>query len=104
MPGRRDQKGKQTHHPIEKARSVIFTLSSDLSSKGLNEAERYSSIYGKDYPFIRAICVANKEYWWQNRGTWIKVPGNEGFDETIALTGGVSNTYKWVAKTRGYPN
>lgn len=104
LPGQRDQFGKALNHPIEKARSVIFALNSDLTVNGKTEVERYREIYEADYPYLRAICVAEKDYWWENRGSWLRITGTDIFDETLAFIGGVSNTYKWVAKTRGWPN
>lgn len=104
LPGQRDHLGNELNHPVEKARSVIFALNSDLSVDGKIEVERYRQIYGADYPYIRAICVAEKEYWWESRGSWIRITGTDRFDETLAFIGGVSNTYKWVAKSRGWPN
>lgn len=104
LPGQRDSKGGEKHHAIEKARSVLFALDSDLSVHGISEVERYRSIYKNEYPFIRAICVANKEYWWEAFGSWVKVPGNDANDETLGFIAGVSNTYKWVALSRGLPN
>jgi len=104
LPGQRDRFGMELNHPIEKARSVIFALNSDLSVGGKTEVERYREIYGTDNPHLRAICVAEKDYWWENKGSWIRFTGTNVFDETLAFIGGISNTYKWVAKTRGWPN
>lgn len=104
LPGKRDQYGNELNHPVEKARSVIFALNSDLSVGGKSEVERYREIYGMEYPYLRAICVTGKEYWWEKRGSWIRLVGTEEYDETLAFIGGISNTYKWVGKTRGWPN
>jgi len=104
LPGQRDQFEQEITHPIERARSVIFALNSDLSLTGKTEVERYRKIYGAEYPHLRAICVAEKDYWWESRGSWINFTGTDVFDETLAFIGGISNTYKWVARTRGWPN
>jgi len=104
LPGQRDAQGRERHHAIEKARSAVFALDSDLSGGGMSEAERYRSIYRGDAPVLGAICVANREYWWEMHGAWIKIPGNERNDEILGFVAGVSNTYKWVALNRGLPN
>ena len=103
LPGLKDHEGIEQHHHIEKARSVIFALNSDLTGSGKNEAERYRAIYGEDYPYLRAICVAGKEYWFEKRGTWIKLYTQESYDEILGFLGGVMNTYKDVAQSRGQP-
>lgn len=104
LPGQKDEHGREKHHQIEKVRSVIFAISSDLTGTGKNEAERYKEIYGEEYPYIRAICVAEKEYWYEKNGSWVKIDGTHKYDETLGFIGGVMNTYKNVATSRGRPN
>ncbi|TKB11294.1 DUF6602 domain-containing protein [Desulforhopalus sp. IMCC35007] len=104
LPGLRDEHGREFHHRVDPPRSVIFALSSDLTGTNLSEAERYRTIYGEGLPYLVAICVANREYWWEDRGTWKKMPGTEDFNETLGLIGGVANTYKWIGRNRGWPN
>lgn len=103
LPGQKDSSGKEKHHRVEKVRSVIFALSSDLSEGGKTEAGRYKEIYGDDYPFIRALCVAEKEYWHETGGIWVKHPGEAKYDEVLSFIGGVMNTYAGVAESRGRP-
>lgn len=69
-PGQVDDNGKEKHHSIQKLRSVVFALNSDLSGNGINEAERYRKIYNDDTAHIRAICVAGREYWYDNGDFW----------------------------------
>jgi len=102
-PGLKDENGKEKHHSIEKARSVIFALNSDLKGTSLNEAERYKKIYGDGVPHIRAICVAKKEYWYDNGNYWIGFKDGERYDEVLAFIGGVTNTYLSVSHSRGQP-
>ncbi|MCC4273311.1 DUF6602 domain-containing protein [Marinomonas communis] len=103
LPGLKDEQGKEKHHSIEKLRSVVFALNSDLSGNGLNEAERYRVQYGKDVAHIRAICVAGKEYWYDNGNNWVGFKDGENFDEVLAFIGGVTNTYLTVSSSRGQP-
>ncbi|MGM8226946.1 DUF6602 domain-containing protein [Cellvibrio sp. ARAG 10.3] len=102
-PGVKGEDGKEKHHTIEKVRSVVFALGSDLSGNKLNEAERYRKIYGDDSAHIRAICVAGKEYWYDNGNYWIGFKDGQNFDEILAFIGGVTNTYREVSVSRGQP-
>ena len=104
LPGLKDEQGKEKHHSIEKIRSVVFALNSDLKGTGLNEAERYRKQYGDDVAHIRAICVAGKEYWYDNGNHWVGFKDGEAFDEVLAFIGGVSNTYRAVSASRGQPS
>ncbi|QIL88590.1 hypothetical protein GNX18_01500 [Microbulbifer sp. SH-1] len=102
-PGLKGEDGKEKHHTIEKVRSVVFALHSDLSGNKLNEAERYRKLYGEDAAHIRAICVAGKEYWYDNGNYWIGFKDGQDFDEILAFIGGVTNTYREVSTSRGQP-
>nr|WP_315426181.1 DUF6602 domain-containing protein [uncultured Albidiferax sp.] len=103
LPGLKDEFGKQKNHSIEKARSVLFALGTDLSGTGLTEAQRYKNIYGEQPAHLRAICVAGKEYWYDNGEYWLSTKPTEEFDEVLAFIGGVTNTYKEVSKSRHSP-
>lgn len=102
-PGRYDDKGVEMHHEIEKVRSVVFALNSDLSGKDLNEAKRYRKIYGDGTAYLNAICVAGKEYWFNNGNYWIGFNGGDKYDEILSFMGGVTNTYRSVSLNRGFP-
>jgi len=104
LPGLKDEHGKEKHHSIEKLRSVIFALNSDLTGNGLNEAERYKKLYGEDTAHLRAICVAGKEYWYDNKNYWVGFKNGQDFDEVLAFIGGVTNTYRSVSENRGQPS
>lgn len=104
LPGEVDKYGKEKHHRVELARSVLFALGSDLSGGGISEAERYRDVYADEYPFLRAICVAQKEYWWEVDGSWLCIPAGGNYEETLGFIGGITNTYKRVAASRGWPN
>lgn len=103
LPGLKDEQGKEKHHSIEKLRSVVFALNSDLTGNGLNEAERYRKLYGEDTAHIRAICVAGNEYWYDNGNYWVGFKDGLNFDEILAFIGGVTNTYRSVSVSRGQP-
>ena len=87
----------------DRLRCVIFALNSDLSDAGKSEAQRYKEIYDKDFPHVRAICVADKEYWHEVNGSWLRHPIQAQHDEVLSFIGGIMNTYKNVAKNRGEP-
>lgn len=102
LPGLTDELGKPKNHSIERARSVIFALGSDLSGSNLNEAQRYKKIYGDGPAHVRAICVAGREYFYDDGENWIGFK-NSDYDEVLAFIGGVTNTYKEVASSRHNP-
>jgi hypothetical protein len=103
LPGLVDDCGNSKGHPVEKARSVVFALNSDLVGNNLNEAQRYKKIYKEDSAHIRAICVAGREYWYDDGNKWIGLVGRDGFDEVLAFIGGITNTYKSVGRSRHSP-
>lgn len=103
LPGLKDDFGKQKDHPIEKVRSVIFALGSDLSGNRLTEAQRYKNFYREEPAHLRAICVAGKEYWYDNGENWVGFAHSDNYDEVLAFIGGVTNTYKNVSKSRHNP-
>ncbi|MCK9396453.1 MAG: hypothetical protein M0Q44_12780 [Methylobacter sp.] len=70
LPGLTDETGKEKDHPVKKARSVVFALGSDLSGVRLNEAQRYKNLYGEEPAHLRAICVAGREYWYDDGDHW----------------------------------
>ncbi len=105
LSGLKNADGSERHHFIEKVRSVIFALNTDLSGNKLSEAERYEKIYKQknEIPHIRAICVAGCEYCYDNGEYWVNFNSIDKFDEILAFIGGVTNTYKAVASSRHYP-
>ena len=102
-PGKTDEHGKAVPHAIEKVRSVIFALNSDLTGTGMNEAERYKRVYGDGHACLRAICVAGREYWFDNGDFWVGTKDHNQFDEILAFLGGVTNTYRSIASSRSHP-
>lgn len=103
LPGLQNEAGKEKSHPVEKARSVVFALGSDLSGARLNEAQRYKNLYGEEPAHIRAICVVEREYWYDNGEYWLGLEHTDEYDEVLAFIGGVTNTYKEVSKSRHSP-
>lgn len=100
-PGLKTENGKEKQHSLTKVTSAVFALSSKL--KKSSEAERYIQIHGKSAPAIRAICVADREYWFEASGFWYGTPEVEQSDPVLAFLTGVMNTYRSTAKSRGYP-
>ncbi|MFP3354875.1 hypothetical protein R0K04_26340, partial [Pseudoalteromonas sp. SIMBA_153] len=64
LPGLENYDGTYQHHTIQRARSVVFALGSDLSGKALRECHRYEKIYSrkKESPALAALCVVGREY------------------------------------------
>lgn len=103
LPGLTDELGREKNHPIERVRSVVFALGSDLTGTGMSEAERYRKLYADEPAHLRAICVAGKEYWYDDGDHWIGAAFTDEFDEVLAFIGGVTNTYKKVSQSRHDP-
>lgn len=103
LPGLRTEGKVIEKHKIEKVRTVLFALKTDLSGNCLNEAERYKKLYKEDAAHVRAICVAGREYWFDNGTHWVGGLDVDQYDGVLAFIGGVSNTYRAVAASRGYP-
>jgi len=91
------------HQPISRPRSVIFALNTDLKENGLSEAERYMKIYLADEPYLTAICVAGREYSYEDRECWVTMRNAREYDEILNLIAGITNTYRDVSESRGYP-
>lgn len=93
--------GTQDHH-VDKVRSVVFALASDVK---MGEADRYASIYTQrnELAHLAAICVAEKEYVYQAPRRWVVQPSAVPGDELLSFLGGVMNTYKDVARSRHSP-
>jgi len=103
LPGLRKEGKVIEKHQIEKVRTVLFALKTDLSGNNLNEADRYKKIYKEEAAYVRAICVAGREYWFDNGTHWVGGFDVDQYDGILAFIGGVSNTYRAVAASRGYP-
>jgi uncharacterized protein DUF6602 len=87
---------------VEHVRSVIFALNTDLSEDGKPEIHRYKEIYGEDPPYIAAICVVGREYWWNQGAAWCSFKCQDEFDEVLGFLGGVTNTYRKISQSRGH--
>jgi len=101
-PGKETGTGEALHHPIDKLRSVVFALASDLRGSKTTEADRYRKIYADSDAHLRAICVVDREYWYDNGDFWVGTKASN-FDGVLAFIGGVTNTYRRVAESRGRP-
>jgi hypothetical protein len=89
---------------LERVRSVVFALDTDLSAGGTSEIDRYKSVYGSDPAYLRALCVVDRGYWYDNGEMWLNYKMAGQFDEVLAFIGGVTNTYRVVARSRGSPS
>jgi hypothetical protein len=94
---------KQGSACIERVRSVVFALNTDLRAQDRSEIHRYRDIYGDDHPYIRAICVVDRGYWYDDGGKWLNFRTVGEFGEVLAFIGGVTNTYGSIARSRGTP-
>ncbi|MGX7885602.1 DUF6602 domain-containing protein [Enterobacter hormaechei] len=98
-----NDKSDISYEALSNPRSVIFALNSDLKVNGLSEAERYKKVYLSDPPYLTAICVAGREYSYEDRECWITMRDTQEYDEILNLIAGITNTYRNVSKSRGYP-
>lgn len=105
LPGLENYDGTEKHHTIQKVKSVVFALGSDLSGKGLKECQRYEKIYARKHesPELAALCVVGREYCWDQGEQWVICPGTENYDEVLSFIGGVTNSYRRIARSRHYP-
>ena len=102
-PGFSDDVGQEKHHNIEKVRSVLFALESDLTGRGRTEVDSYKEVQGMSLPAIRALCIAGKEYWFNRHNTWYGTKDSDAFDGVLSFLAGVMNTYRSISQSRGYP-
>ncbi|HHV7345341.1 DUF6602 domain-containing protein [Enterobacter hormaechei] len=100
--GIRDNSGLFVHHPILTPRAVVFALNSSMKGSKKTEVERYKEIYINE-GYLHAICVAEKEYSYAYGDHWITLRNTENYDEILSFIGGVTNSYREVSDTRGYP-
>lgn len=103
LQGKLDSDGNLIHHPISKPRAVVFALNTNLKVNGMSEAERYKKTYGEDENYISAICVAGREYCYEDRECWVSSRNTNDYDEILNLLAGITNTYRSVSLSRGYP-
>ena len=97
------KKSNEAPPQVERVRSVVLALNTDLSDGGKSEIDRYKEIYANDPDYIRAICVVGRDYWWNQGVAWCNFKSQDEFDEVLAFLGGVTNTYRKISQNRGYP-
>lgn len=102
-PGFEDGAGREKLHEVEKVRSVVFALGSDLSGQGRSEVDRYKEVQGDSVAAIRALCVVGREYWFDNGDAWHGLRDADLFDGVLSFLAGVMNTYRSVSRSRGHP-
>lgn len=94
----------QNPAPVERVRSVVFALNTDLSPGGTSEVQRYKDVYVEDKPYLRAVCVVDRGYWYEDGEKWLNHKTSGELGEVLAFIGGVTNTYRAVAHSRGSPS
>jgi hypothetical protein len=80
---------------------ALIALDSDLQASGRSEIERYDSQREDGESHIRSICVAGRGYWYWLDGQWRTWPSEYDFSEIVSFLGGVMNTYRDIAASRG---
>jgi len=86
---------------------VFFAFDSDLKNDRKSEIDRYKEndpdFY--KYPYLRAICVVGKGYWWFNfnKKEWVFHPPTEFYDEVIDFLSGIINSLPNILTSRKYP-
>lgn len=104
LAGEKNSNGKPVQHTVNKPRSVVFALNTDLTGNGLSEAERYIKTYKGGTNYLSAICVAGKEYIYEDRECWVAMENPTDYDEILNLIAGITNTYRKVSQSRGFPS
>jgi hypothetical protein len=84
-------------------RSVIFALNTDLAPSGSSEVDRYRDVYANDLPYLRALCVVGRGYWYEDGQKWCNYKTTGELGEVLAFIGGVTNTYRSISRSRGDP-
>ncbi|UTW54818.1 DUF6602 domain-containing protein [Kordiimonas sp. SCSIO 12610] len=99
-----DHNGHNNTH-VDSVRNVVFALNSNLKGARYSDADRYSKICKEtnDPAFLRAICVADKWYYYDNGENWVSPETVDKHDEILSFIGGISNTYKSISLNRNYP-
>jgi len=103
LPGKIDANGRRNEHPVIDPISVIFALNSNLQATGMSEARRYLDMHKNDYSYLKAICVAGREYSYESKGGWTSLRNAEDYDEVLNLIAGITNTYRKISQSRGFP-
>ena len=101
--GEYDENDKPIVHTVNKLISTILAFSSDLTYGGKTEIQRYEELYSSGFPFIQAICLVGRGYWYWYRDRWITWKPSYPFEEVISFIAGVMNTYRKIAATRKEP-
>lgn len=103
LQGIKNNSGLFINHRILTPRAVVFALNSSMKGVRKSEAERYKKIYQYEN-YLHAICVAEKEYSYVSGDSWITIRNTENYDEILSFIGGITNSYREVSDTRGYPS
>ena len=83
--------------------SALIAFSSDLSGDPNNEIERYDDVRGRDLPYLSAICIVGRGYWYWKKDCWEFQAPSKDCEEMLQLVAGMMNTYPWIAAKRGHP-
>jgi hypothetical protein len=102
-PGYYEPSGVPRPHKFIHAVPALIALDSDLHPSGMSEIERYDSQREGGEPHIRSICVVGRGYWYWFAGGWKTWPSGYTFSEVVSFIGGVMNTYREIAASRGEP-
>ncbi len=106
-PGQHDDNFNPIKHSIQYIVPVFFAFDSDLKDNGKSEIDRYKE-NDPDFcknPYLRAICVVGKGYWWYNapKKKWVFHPPTKFYDEVIDFLSGIINTIPDILVSRRYP-
>ncbi len=107
LPGKYDDSFNPIIHSIQYVIPVYFAFGSDLKDDGKSEINRYKENDPEfcENPYLRAICVVGKGYWYYNslKKKWVFHPPTEFYDEVIDFLSGIINSIADVLVSRRYP-
>ncbi|MCX6669354.1 MAG: hypothetical protein NTV25_06055 [Methanothrix sp.] len=112
-----DPAGRPVQHELTPIVPAFFAFDSDLTETGKSELERYLELdrNGNINPFLRAICVVGRGYWYFHpetirdgtstyiKGTWWYWESTSKHDEVISFLSGILNTIPRAIASRGRP-
>ena len=107
LPGKYDDSFNPIIHSIQNVIPIFFAFGSDLKDDGKSEINRYKENDPEfcENPYLRAICVVGKGYWYHNflKKKWVFHPPTEFYDEVIDFLSGIINSIADILVSRRYP-
>jgi len=100
--------GKPIEHTVTYPIPTVFAFDTDLKPGHTTDLHRYEQMLAGAVPALRTICVAGRESWHYEEispgtGRWTQWPKKQPHDEIVGFLGGLLNSLRTVANSRGSP-